>query len=910
MRPPEIRPGIRRLFRLAVRRDRSTTADMDEEIRLHIALRARQLIGEGHSPDAARAEAEARFGLRDEVRHRLHRSAMRRETRMARLERLDAIRQDVRYAWRGLRNNPGFAAIAVITLALGIGANTAIFSVVDAVMLRSLPVRHPEQLVQISMGDGRVDEFSNPLWEALRDRQDTFSGMFAFARQRFDLASGGEARPVEGTWISGGFFDVLGVRPAAGRLLHSADDQRGCAPVAVLSHGFWERAYGGDAGVVGKTISLDGHPFEIVGVADPGFSGIEVGHAVQLYAPLCAKAIVDGGGGGLDDRQQWYLRVMGRQHDGLSVAQTRARIAAIAPAVFTAAVPPGMSDQDQREFVRGALNVSPAATGYSDMRLQYRTALITLLAVVGIVLLIACANVANLLLARAVGRRREIAIRMAIGAGRVRLVRQLLTESVLLALVGGALGLLLAKWAASLLLRLLSTRDTSVFLDLAINGRVLAFTLAVATATALLFGLAPAWRATRVDLHSAMTANDGGADDVRGRFTSGKSLVVGQIALSLVLLLGAGLLLSTLKTLTTLDPGFERNGVLLASVDMRDAHYPEEQLRTVKQAMLERLRATPGIRSVGASAITPISGAGWNGGVSVDGYTPKNRRDASAFFNAVSDGYFATLGTRLLTGRDFGVHDVAGAPPVVVINEAMARKFFGGANPVGRRIGINNGPGGEQQVTVIGMVRDAKYRSLREDMREVVYLPMAQDAGAASPSINLELRGLSTATSLIPTVTGVMAQLNPTFSITYTTLAAQVDASLARERLLATLSGFFGTLALLLAVVGLYGTMSYMLAQRRKEIGVRIALGAARGRVMRLVLGEAGRLVAAGVMVGGAIAYLATRWVTPFLFGVSPLDPVTWALATAILAGAALAAAALPAWRAATLDPMSSIRTD
>ena len=910
MRPSEIRPGIRRLFRLAVRRGRSTAAEMDEEIRLHIALRTKQLIGEGRAPDAARAEAEARFGLRDDARHQLHDSAMRRETRMDRIERFDALRQDVRYAWRGLRNNPGFAAIAVLTLALGIGANTAIFSVVDAVMLRSLPVRNPAQLVQISMGTARNDEFTNPLWEALRDRQDTFSGMFAFARRRFDLASGGETRPVEGTWVSGGFFEVLGVRAVTGRVLQPADDHRGCAPVAVLSHGFWERAYGGDASVVGRTIALDGHPFEIVGVADPAFAGIEVGRAVQLYAPLCATAIVDGGGAGLDDRQQWYLRIMGRLRDGPAAADVRARLAALAPAVFGAAMPPGMSDEDQREFVRGTLTASPASTGYSDMRLQYRTALITLMAVVGIVLLIACANVANLLLARAVGRRREIAIRLAIGAGRIRLVRQLLTESVLLALGGGVLGLLFARWAGGFLLRLLSTRDTSVFLDLAINGRVLAFTLAATTGTALLFGLAPAWRATRVDLHSAMTANDRGADDVRGRFTAGKSLVVGQIALSLVLLLGAGLLLSTLKTLTTLDPGFERNGVLLAAVDMRDAHYSEDQLRAVKRAMLEQLRAMPGVRSVSASAITPISGAGWNGGVSVDGYTPKDRRDASAFFNAVSDGYFATLGTRLLAGRDFDVHDVAGAPPVAVINEAMARKFFRGANPVGRRMGLRNGPGDEQMVTVVGMVRDAKYRSLREDMRAVVYLPMAQESGAGSPSINLELRGLSTVTSLIPTVTSVMAQLNPTFSISYTTLSAQVDASLARERMLATLSAFFGVLALLLAVIGLYGTMSYTLSQRRKEIGIRIALGAARARVLRLVLGEVGRLVAAGVVIGGAIAYLATRWVAPFLFGVSPLDPMTWVLATATLAGAALAAAALPAWRAATADPMASIRTD
>ena len=678
----------------------------------------------------------------------------------------------------------------------------------------------------------------------------------------------------------------------------------------MLTHGFWQRAYGSDPSAIGRSIALNGHPFEIIGVADRAFTGIEVGHASQLYVPLCSKAIVDGGDGGLDERRMWFLRIMGRQRDGLAIADVRARLAAAAPAVFIASAPPGADADEQRAFAQNTLTASPASTGYSGMRLQYRTALIALMAVVGMVLLIACANIANLLLARAVTRRREIAIRMAIGAGRARLVRQLFTESVLLALLGGALGLLFARWASGILLHLLSTRNSTVFLDLAINGRVLAFTLAIATVTALLFGLAPAWRATRVDLQTAMTVNDHKAGEGRGRFAAGKSLVVGQIALSLVLLLGAGLLLSTFRTLVTLDPGFQREGVLLVSVDMRDARFTEEQSRVALRTMLERLRATPGVRSASASAITPISGAGWNGALRIDGYTPKERKDEMAFLNAVSDGYFATLGTQLRAGRDFDVNDVAGAPPVAVVNEAMSRKFFGGANPIGRRIAMRMGPDAERSVTVIGVVRDAKYVSLREETREIVYLPMAQDSGSAPPSINLEVRALGSTTPLIPVVTAALAQVNPTLSLTYTTLSAQVNASLARERLLATLSGFFGALALLLAVVGLYGTMSYTLAQRRKEIGVRIALGAARAQVVRLVLGEVGRLVAAGIVIGGVVAYLATRWVTPFLFGVSPVDPMTWVLAAATLAGAALAAGALPAWRAAKSDPMSALRMD
>ena len=454
---------------------------------------------------------------------------------------------------------------------------------------------------------------------------------------------------------------------------------------------------------------------------------------------------------------------------------------------------------------------------------------------------------------------------------------------------------------------LLSTRDTGVWLDVSIDGRVLAFTLAVATATALLFGLAPAWRATRVDLQTAMKASDGAAGD-RSRHAALKALVIGQIALSLVLVLGAGLLLGTFRTLMTLDPGFRRDGVLLVSVDMRDPGYSQSGCQALgRPSSMSCVQSQAFSRR--ARRLSPRSAGRGGAASSVDGYTPADREDALVFCNAVTDGYFATLGTRLVAGRDIGPGDAIGAPLVAVINEAMARKFFRGANPIGRRIGLNNGPGGEQQLEVVGVVRDAKYGSLREATRAVVYLSMAQQRDAG-PSINLELRGLATATSLVPAVTAALTRVNPNFSLTYTTLSAQVDASLARERLLATLSGFFGALALLLAVVGLYGTMSYTLVQRRKEIGVRVALGAARSRVMRLVLGEVMRLVVLGLVVGGAVAYLATRWVTPFLFGVSPVDPVTWALAAITLAVAALAAGALPAWRAATADPLRAIRTD
>jgi putative ABC transport system permease protein len=876
--------------------------DLDRELEFHLAERADELMAGGMGEAEARRQARLRFGG-DGV----HRERTRERDVLPWLESLAA---DVRYALRSLRANPGFAGVAVLSLGLGIGANTAIFSLMDAVMLRALPVDRPEELVLVTMGGPDDVDFTNPLWEEVRDRQDVFAGAFAYSEQRFDLAGGGEVRPVEGAWVSGGFFGTLGVAPAAGRLLGAADDFRGCPAVAVLGHGFWQSAYGGSAGAVGRTVSLNGHPFQIVGVAARGFTGVEVGKAAQVFAPLCARAVVDGGDGGLDQRSFWFLRIVGRRAEGVTEAGARARLAALAPAVFGATVPPDWDDKGKREYAKNTLDAVPAASGYSGLRVQYRDALLALAGVVGLVLLIACANVANLLLARATVRRREVAIRLAIGAGRGRLVRQLLTESLLLALLGGAVGLVFASWASGLLVRLLSTRANAVRLDLGVDGRLLAFTLAVTTATAVLFGLAPAWRATRVDPHAAMQATGRSVAEGHSRFTLGRALVVGQIALSLVLVLGAGLLLGTFRRLATLDPGFRSEGVLLASLNLRGTGLPDERLPALKREILEAVRATPGVRSASASAITPVSGAAWNGRVVVDGYTPARRDDDLVFFNSVSEGFFATMGTPLLAGRDFDRGDAAGSETVAVINEAMARRFFAGASPLGRRIEVDGPPGQQKTLRVVGVVGNTKYRSLREETEPLVYLSMAQDVGAGPPMFSLELRTAGPPAALAPAVTAAVGGIDRGVSLRYATLREQVDGSLTQERLLATLSGFFGGLALLLAAVGLYGTMAYSVARRRGEIGIRIALGAARARVVRLVLGEVGRMLLAGVALGMLAAAVMVRRVAPFLFGLAPSDPATWALSALTLAAAAAAAGALPAWRAARVDPMDSLREE
>lgn len=890
-------------------RPEGLSSELSRELEFHLAERIDELVAGGMSEEEARREARLRFGNPVVQQERTRDRDI--------LPWLESLAADVRYALRSLRASPGFAGVAILSLGLAIGANTAIFSLIDAVMLRPLPVERPEELVRVTtparsgeLGEGG-DNFTNPLWEALRDRQDVFSGAFATADERFDLAGGGESRPVAGAWVSGGYFQALGVRPAAGRLLAPADDHRGCPPVAVIGHGFWRGAHGGSPDAVGKTLSLNGHPFEIIGVAAAGFSGVNVGRAAEVYVPLCAMPVVQGGHDPLDARSTWFLYIFGRLRPEATTEEAGRRLAALAPAIFGATVPDDWPTEAKARYRRTSLTAVPAASGYSGVRSQYQDALVALMAAVGLVLLIGCANVANLLLARASSRRHEVAVRIAIGAGRGRLVRQLLTESLLLSLLGAAVGLLLAGAVTRLMVRSMAIHGEAVWLDLSVDGRVLAFTLLVATGTAVLFGVVPAWRSARVDPRGAMKANDRSIAEGHSRFGLGKALVVGQIALSLVLVVGAGLLLGTFRRLATLDPGFDPGGVLLASVDMGNAGIPEEALPHVKREVLERLRATPGVESASASIFTPLSGGGWNGLVEVEGYAPAGPRDAEVFFNGVSDGFFPTLGAALLAGRDFGEGDVAESPPVAIVNESFMRKFFHGANPVGRRVTIKGRvPEEDETLHVVGVVRDTKYRSMREAWEPLVFRPLGQLGGPDRPALELMLRGRGEAGALARTVTRAVGEVNGSFSIRYRTLEAQLDASLGRERLLAMLSGVFGGLALLLAVVGLYGTMAYSVARRRNEIGIRIALGAARARVMRLVLGEAGRLVAAGLLLGGAAALATTRWVAPFLFGLAPTDPATWAIAALALAAVSAAACALPAWRAARMDPNAVLRAE
>jgi putative ABC transport system permease protein len=829
---------------------------------------------------------------------------------------LDALLQDVRFALRALRRTPGFAATAIFSLALGIGANTAIFSLIDAVILKSLPVPHPEELLQVMMGKQSYIGYTNPTWEHLRDRQDVFSGIFAYGRWGFDLAARGQARSVHGNYVSGQYFDTLGVHALLGRTLTPADDTRGCAGSAVLSYGFWQSEYGGRADVLGKPISLDRHPIEIVGVTEPGFNGTEVGGSADVMVPLCAAAVIGSGRPGMLDINFYpvgWLQVMGRLRHGVSASQATARLKTLAPQIYRSAFDQnGLAREDGRqlrpeareEYLRRTFETQPAANGISYLRREYTQALVVLMTIVGAVLLIACANVANLLLARGASRQREIAIRMAVGGSRGQLMRQLLTESLLLSGIGAMVGVLFAEWGARLLVRFLDAP-----LDLSLDVRVLAFTASIAVLTGLLFGIAPAWRGTRVDPQSAMKANSRGVIE-GSKLGLGKVLVMAQVALSLLVVVGAGLMLSTFWKLISLDPGFERDHVLLVNVDLRSGNYPAEQWSAVYREMLDQLRTIPGLRSASVSSITPVCHCRWAGEVVVEGYTPKSREDAMASFNNVSDGYFETVGTSIVGGRDFNSHDTSTSTKVAIVSQSMAQKYFGASNPLGRHFRLQDANIPTGPVEIVGIVKDAKYGSLRDEPSPFAFIPWSQ-GGAPGPLTGFELRTAAGApTALISGVKSAIARVNPDVSIEFKTLAVKVDDSIQRETLLATLSGFFGALALLLATIGLYGVLSYSMARRRIEIGIRMALGAEHSRILRMVLGEVAILIGIGLAIGFGAALATTRLVASFLYGLQPNDPWTLGGSAALLAMVAAIAGYLPARRASRLDPMTALREE
>ena len=816
----------------------------------------------------------------------------------------------LRDAYRALIASPIVSAVAILSLALGIGANTAMFSILDSLLLRSLPVKNPEQLAIIALQTGRAS-WTNPIWEAIRRRDELFDGAFAWSSTRFNLAPGGEAEYVDGVWTSGRYFEVLGIDSVLGRTLNPTDDTRGGGsdgPVAAISYEFWQRRFGGAADVIGRSLTIERIPFTIVGVTPPGFFGVDVGRRFDVAIPLGTEPLIRGKESALDRRSTWWLNVMIRPGGGQSLGAAEAALRGIQPQIRDETMPPDYREEDKRRYLADPFILEAAATGNSSLRTRYQRPLTTIMVVVGLVLLIACANIANLLLARTTARRHEFSVRLALGASRWRLARQLLAESLVLAVTGAVLGLAFAHWFSRLLVRQLSTSTNNVYLDMAIDWRILSFTALVAVTTAVLFGTIPALRATRAQPNDAIKEQGRGPAG-QGRLTLGNLLVVVQVALSLVLVVAAGLFVRTFASLTSLQLGFDRDRVLVASVNIQRLQLEPD----AKWEMLERLRqaaiSTPGVQSAALSSIAPVSGSAWNNRLGLLDGKPIEGSDGMTFFNSVSPGWFKTYGTRLLAGRDFTDGDTRGAPDVGIVNEAFARKFTGGMSPIGRRVRVQDRPGSPNpEIEIVGYVADAVYRSLREPVPPTLYLAFPQ--GSTAPSFAaINVRAATGSPMLLSrSLTSSLTAVNGGIAITLRPVSDQIHAALTQERLVAMLSGFFGGLALLLAGLGLYGITSYAVSRRRAEIGIRMALGAAPGGVVRMILARVGLLVAAGVVIGGATTLWASRFVVTLLYGLEPRDWTTLAGSAAILGTIGALAGWIPALRASRIDPARVLR--
>jgi putative ABC transport system permease protein len=825
---------------------------------------------------------------------------------------------DLRFALRQLRLNPTFTAVAVLSLALGIGANTAIFQLIDAIRLRSLPVGSPQELAYLDFAKDatrmgwwstRSATFTYDQWKSLRVHQQAFTEVIAWSAKEFDLTQGGKARYAEGLFVSGDFFNVLRIPASVGRVFSAQDDQPGCgSPGAVISYPFWQGEFGGDPAVTKRNVRLDGRLFPVIGVTAPGFFGVEVGHRFDAAVPICSDPMFwEAGKGRIPSRTAWWLSIMGRLKPGWTIERAKAQLQTAAPAIMRETLPPTYRADGAKKYLANKLTVTSGATGVSQLRRQYEDPLWILLATTGLVLLIACANLANLLLARASVREREIAVRQAIGASRGRLIAQLLSESMLLAFFGAALGAILAALLSRGLIAFLTTQGNQMFVGLGMDWRVLGFTTAMAIVTCLLFGLAPALRATRVSPASVMRASGRGLTAGRERFSLRRALVVAQVAMSLVLLAGAMLFVRSLQKLLAVDPGFRPEGIVAVSVDYRAAHFPKDRIIEVRRQTLEKLRARTGAIAAGEVNMTPVSGSGWDQLVWAEG-SRDPRVDVN--FNRGGPGYFQTMGTSFVAGRDFDPHDTLTAPKVAIVNEEFARKIFHGKNPVGLSFRREEGADKPDSLfLVVGLVRNTKYYELREDFRPIAFVPAGQDDDPGTGE-SFVLRTNAPLGEFFHNAEAAVAEIHPGLGVDFRVLTTQIQESLMRDRLMAALAGAFGLLAGGLAVLGLYGVIAYMVARRRNEIGVRIALGASRRGVIGLVLREAVILLAIGLTVGIALAAWAGQAAASLVYGLKPRDPAILGGAVALLAVVALFASYGPAWRASRLQPMDALRDE
>lgn len=811
---------------------------------------------------------------------------------------------DLPSALRSLRATPVVTIIAVVSLALGIGANAALFSILNSLVFKTLPVRDPAGLAIVDDGS-----WTNPIWEQIREhRRDLFDDAFAWSATRFNLSANGATDYVAGAWASGAMFDVLGVRPEIGRTFTPADDVRGANAVAVVSHSFWQNRFGGTSDVIGRQLSIEGVAITVIGVMPPSFMGPDIGRRADIVIPINVLSQMPRGTESLDGRSNWWLEIMVRLRPGESVDQATARLDALQPAIRQATLPQNWPAKELEQYLKTPFKLVSAATGESSLRQSYLTPLQIVLAVVGGVLLIACANLANLLLARASARRHEMSVRMALGATRWRLAKQLLAESALLASAGAILGLAVARWGGSLLVAQLSTDRTTVTLDLSTDWRVLAFTAAVAAATTLIFGLAPVFGVSGIAPQDAIKEHSRTVTSGERRFGIRNAFVAGQVALSLTLLVAAALFVRSLGALLNAPLGFDPRPLLAA-----DVNTGRVEGREAKLALYEGLRTSaasvPGVSSAAISVLNPVGTMAWNTRLEqMPQQAQLTDRQRIVWVNVVSPEWFETMGMHLTAGRFFDNHDVRGAPRVTIISQSLARRLYPDGPAVGRELRAGLEGPDVYNIRIVGVVNDSVYRSQRAGLQATLYTPLAQIDDILGTMVLTVRAANGHPEPLTRDFADAIVRSNKDVAFTIRPVSAQLRSAVRQERLVAILGAFFGGLALVLAAVGLYGVTSYGVSRRRAEIGVRMALGADPSGVIRLVIGRLVMLMAFGVAAGLALSWWTSRYVETLLFGLGPRDPATFAAAAALLVAIGLIAGWIPARRAASIDPVRVLR--